>query len=316
MNNISIIGASSFIGQHFLDRILSNKQFFIKVLAHSNRNFPSSDNLEVIKGDLTKKDTLTDLLSTGDTVINFAYLASHSRDINIQAILNLVEACKKAKIKRLIHISTAVVVGRTSSNMVSEQTECNPMNDYEKTKLEIENLLLHDYSNNFEVIILRPTAVFGPVGKNLVKLIEEILYGNKLMSYLKSCLYYDRTMNLVSVYNVIEAIEHIIHTAEIDKQIFILSDDDSSMNNYRAIEKYLMKLLGCKDYFLPVIPFPRWILRSILSLSGKSNINPALKYDNQKLYKIGYVKRIQFENALNQYADWYKMMLGNGNDAG
>ena len=76
----------------------------------------------------------------------------------------------KKHIKRLIHCSTAVVAGRVNDNIVTEQTECNPRTEYEKTKYQIEQILTQKARNHFPLTILRPTAVFGENGKNLLKL--------------------------------------------------------------------------------------------------------------------------------------------------
>jgi hypothetical protein len=42
--------------------------------------------------------------------------------------------------------------------------------EYEKNKLKIEQVFLDISLGKFEMTILRPTAVFGDGGKNLVKL--------------------------------------------------------------------------------------------------------------------------------------------------
>lgn len=309
MKNITIIGASSFIGRHSLEQILSKNQYSIKVLAHATSNFPTTNNLEVVKGNLNKIETLKDLVVTGATVINFAYLKNSSPEDNITAIVNLAEVCKRERIKRLIHVSTAVVTGRTADNLITEETKCNPMNNYEKVKLVIENILIENYSDYFEVVVLRPTAVFGANGQNLLKLCNDILHGNKVINYMKSCLYYKRTMNLVAVHNVTAAVEHLLNAIDLNKEVFIISDDDNSMNNYRDLERYLMNVFKIKDYPIPIVPLPKWLLSKILAIMGKTNINPIVKYDTKKLTASGYRKKIDFEEALQRYTEWYNKLV-------
>ena len=309
MNVIAITGANSFIGTHLLDLLSNRDDMQIKIMIHKNFNstIPSRRNISIMRGDLLRQESLNGFLEQGCTVVNLAYLWEQTKQENLKAMANLVEACKKANIRRLIHCSTAVVVGRVSTNTVNENTICNPINKYEITKLELEKLLLKKTRNNFETVILRPTAVFGPGGENLLKLANDLRKKNRIINYLKSCLLNARKMNLVYVDNVVSAIEFLINTdSKIDREVFIISDDEYSCNNYRFIENYLVRNLGYKEYPIPIIPLPFTILKVLLKLSGKSNLNPASVYDCQKLINTGFKKPALFEDGLSNFVCWYK----------
>lgn len=220
---------------------------------------------------------------------------------------NLAGACAKVRIKRFIHCSTAVVAGRTPDKVIDENTICNPVNKYEKTKLAVEKSLIEKYGSSFEVVILRPTAVFGPEGKNLVKIANDVRQGNRFINYLKSCLFNDRKMNIVYIDNVVSSIVFLISINEkMEREIFIVSDDEYPANNYRDVEQFLMKNLGYKDYLLPHIPIPFFILIFLLKLAGKSNLNPTSIYDCRKLLVAGFKKPVLFEEGLAFFADWYR----------
>ena len=74
----------------------------------------------------------------------------------------LADACAKARILRLVHVSTAVVVGDSASSVIDEKTPCDPATAYELAKFQVERLLMEKARDAFELVILRPTAVFGP----------------------------------------------------------------------------------------------------------------------------------------------------------
>lgn len=309
MYEIAITGANSFIGSHLLDLLSNRDDVEIKILIHKNSNTVKSNrrNISMFRGDLLKPETLTGLINQGCTVVNLAYLSERSKQENLTAITNIVETCAKSKIRRLIHCSTAAVAGRISNNIVTENTICNPINEYEITKLEIEKLLFEKSRDKFEVVILRPSAVFGPGGKNLLKLADDLRKGNRTVNYLKSCLFNTRRMNLVYVSNVVSVIEFLIRTEnKIDSEVFIISDDEYSSNNYRFIENYLIKNLGYKDYMIPNIPIPAFVLKVLLKLGQKSNINPAIVYDCHKLLNTGFKKPTLFEDGLANFVNWYK----------
>ncbi len=307
MQVIAITGASSFIGTHLVKHLTHCNDLRLRLLVNRNLNLSLSEsqNVSIIKGNLLSPETLNDFFDTGCTVINLAYLQRHSPEKNLAATENLAQACTRAKIRRLIHCSTAAVSGRVSTNRVTENTPDNPLNEYEVTKSRIEKLLIERSEGLFETIILRPTAVFGEGGKNLVKLVDSLLCGNQFVNYLKSCIYQFRRMNLVYIDNVVSAIEFVIRTERnINGETFIISDDEDPSNNYRDIEKYLMKRMGCKAYSIAPVSLPFSILRSLLRLAGRSNDNPALVYDCGKILSSGFKKPLSFQEGLSRFSDW------------
>ena len=115
-------------------------------------------------------------------------------------------------------------------------------------------------------------------------------------------------MNLVYIDNVVSSIAFLIDTdKKIDREIFIASDDEYPSNNYRNIEQYLMKSFGYKNYLLPHVPLPFFILIFLLKLAGKSNLNPTSVYDCQKLLRAGFKKPVLFKEGLAYFTDWYKI---------
>ncbi len=300
LKTVVVIGASGFIGEHLLKSLAQRKDIEVRVLVHRSR-IKSDDNINFIEGDLLKPDSLDVLLSKNCTVINLAYLAQS----NLEAMANLAMACAKNQIKRLIHCSTAVVVGRTCSNLVTESTVCAPASEYERTKLSMENIVLDAAIGKYEVTILRPTAVFGPGGKNLLKLANELLTQTPLINYIRSCLFNRRSMNLVCVENVVAALIFLLDADKVDREIFIISDDDSQLNNYRDIEDRLLATFG-KPYFVPRVFFPEFFLVVMLRLAGKPNTNPSLKFSDKKLSSFGFNKPQNLEVALDTFAVWYE----------
>lgn len=308
MKDIVIVGATGFVGRYLAADILQQNEARLRVLIHKSGPdiFPRDGNVTFIDGDLLLPETLDKLCVEGAVVVNMAYLRGRSRQDNLTAVNNLLEACRKAGIGRFIHLSSISVFGRVSDDIVTEDTNCDPIDEYEITKMEIEKAVLEKASGVFEAVILRPTAIFGPGGKNLLKLANDLRLGNKAVNYLKACLSSTRKMNLVSVHNVAAAIGLFMRTdKKIDREVFIISDDEFKENSYSFIEKYLMRSLGIKDYPFPVLPIPDLALKVLLKLSSRSNCNPTRKYDCQKLLNFGFRKSLSFQDELADFADWY-----------
>ena len=305
---ICVTGASGALGRALLSQLCAINRYRIRTLVRAKVSFPMPVHPNVIEtqGDLLRADTLDDFLVPGATVVNLAYLQGDSSEQNVRAIDNLAAACATKKISRFIHCSTAVVCGRAGDSVIDENTPCNPANPYEATKLAVEKHLLEIYSPFFEITVLRPTAVFGPGCKNLVKLADDLTRGRQAVNYLKSCLFNQRRMNLVCLDNVIAAVLFFIESdSTVDREIFIISDDEDPGNNYRDIEKLLLSRFQLPDYLLPRLPLPGGVLRRLLALKRRSNTDPMRIYSCQKIKQFGFTKPILLDEGLSRFAVWY-----------
>lgn len=311
MDTVAITGASGYIGRHLVAQLRKHGNVRIKVLSRRNQRNPGTaqfgPGVEVVEGNLFMPDSLKGFLEPGCTVVHLAYLQGGGERENLAATANLLEACKDANIKRLIHCSTAAVVGRVTDNIITEDTPCNPVSEYGITKLKIEKAVVDAASGSFDVAILRPTSVFGLEGGSLKKLIGNLTARKTFRNYLKSCLFNRRRMNLVHVGNVVAAVSFMIECQKnLGGGIFIVSEDDNASNNFADVEQFLMHQLKLTGYRIPTISIPLNLLSFILKLLGRNNVNPLCNYDPGKLLNMGFTRPVEFEVGLRNYSDWYR----------
>ena len=311
MNTIAIVGGSGYIGRHLVAELARVGHYRLKVLTRkeaadiADGAWPS--NVEVIHGDLEDPESMSHFLDPDITVVNLAYLWSVGELKNLAITSALLEACKIGRVKRLIHCSTAAVVGRVPNDEIVENTPCRPITEYGITKLKIEQLIVSNALGHFDVAILRPTGVFGPAGEPLRKLANDLVNGSRLRNYFKSCLFGRRRMNLVHIDNVVAAIQFLIQRSEYSGgEIYIVSDDDEASNNFEDIEQFLICMLGCASYSLPRISLPLSVLSLLLRFLGRNNINPHCNYVQGKLKSLGFNNPVAFEDGLAEYAVWYR----------
>jgi nucleoside-diphosphate-sugar epimerase len=73
----------------------------------------------------------------------------------------VVDVARSARVRRLVHVSTADVFGSEHSAKITEKTVLKPTHAYEKLRLYEEEWLLEAAGDDLDVVILRPTRIFG-----------------------------------------------------------------------------------------------------------------------------------------------------------
>ena len=163
--NILVTGATGFIGRHLTAAL--SKTHFVRCLVRksSDTSVLSDSNTEIIYGDLLDRNSLGPALDGIDLVYHLAGEV-HSRRIddyykgNVLATQNLLEACKKTGPKRMIFVSSiAVYKPLTAGNLLTEESECEPLTIYGRTKLAAEELIK---KCNIPWVIVRAPIVYGP----------------------------------------------------------------------------------------------------------------------------------------------------------
>lgn len=141
-----VIGAGEFLGGH-VTRALAPEVPVIELNSDAD------------------EETLDDAISGVDVVIFCAQTASPARRLRYRrrpppALQHVVDAARKARVRRIVHVSTADVYGSDHFARVTERSELKPVHAYERIKLFEEEWLL-DAVEDMEVVIVRPARVFG-----------------------------------------------------------------------------------------------------------------------------------------------------------
>ena len=179
-SKILVIGGAGFIGSHVVSELL--KTDVGKVVIYDNFTRGKESNLnESLNdarcsiypngGDIRDLDLLTDAMKGIDGVIHLAAMwLLHCKDfprtafhVNIEGTFNVLEACVKNKIKRLVYSSSASVYGDAAEVPMTEQHPFNNRNFYGATKIAGEAMCraFHD-RYGLEYVGLRYMNVFGP----------------------------------------------------------------------------------------------------------------------------------------------------------
>lgn len=112
---ILITGATGYIGRHLISRLVAQGErprCLVRNIKRASSILPAGT-LEFVQGDTTSPASLETAVQGVDTIVHAAFITAdqkqsagnHYQETNVQGTANLVEAAKKAGVKRIIVIS-------------------------------------------------------------------------------------------------------------------------------------------------------------------------------------------------------------------
>lgn len=176
---ILVTGGLGYIGSHCVLNLLERGHSVVIFDNLSTGHIETFDVLkkigkvEFFKGDLLNKKDLNKLFSLNDItcVFHFAGLSQVLESMknpqkyyenNVLGTLNLLEEMIKNDVKKIIFSSSASVYGEPKYVPIDENHPLNPINEYGKTKLSIENILdEYDLKHGLKSARLRYFNVIG-----------------------------------------------------------------------------------------------------------------------------------------------------------
>lgn len=178
---VLVTGAGGFIGSHLTEE-LARREADVRALVHYNsRNHwglieKLDDELlrriEVCPGDVADMPCMMRLTEGRQVVfhlaaliaIPYSYAAPASYvAANLNGTLNVLEACRRHKVGKLVHTSTSEVYGTARYVPIDEAHPLQGQSPYSATKIGADHLAESYYrSFGMPVAIVRPFNTFGP----------------------------------------------------------------------------------------------------------------------------------------------------------
>lgn len=169
---VGLVGANGFIGSAIL---MSLRHSGIAPRVHCGPTEvapPLAGGNEYDGFDLADKNRVESWVSGLDVVIHAAGPPSVRRSfemaedyvrIHIQGTATLLGACRRARVRRVVYISSAEVYGRPRANPVAETHRLQARSPYAASKIGAEKFVeSHAESFGLEAVILRPFSIYGP----------------------------------------------------------------------------------------------------------------------------------------------------------
>ena len=173
MKKILITGGAGFIGSHIIE-VLQKEACEITVLdnLHTGLRENVPTDVRFIEMDIRDKG-LVDVFAkysfdvvlhlAGQTMVNISVEdPAYDAEVNIMGTVNVLEACRKTGVKRVVFSSTAAAYGDIEDVPIREGFTVNPLSFYGLSKLAVEQYLnLYHDLYGLEYVILRYANVYG-----------------------------------------------------------------------------------------------------------------------------------------------------------
>ncbi|MEM3578192.1 MAG: dTDP-glucose 4,6-dehydratase [Candidatus Bathyarchaeia archaeon] len=303
---VLVIGGAGFIGSNFVRHMIEKyhdyKVVVLDKLTYAGRKENLQglfDRITFVKGDISKKEDVKKVVKGCDFVVNFAAETHVDRSIieagtfvltDVFGTYNLLEACRKFEVKKLVQISTDEVYGHILKGSFNEEDNLSPRNPYAASKASAD-LLCKAFFETYDlpVVITRSTNNYGYYQHPEKLIPKTIIYA--LLN--KNIPVYGEGKNIrdwIFVKDNCEAIDLVLHHGE-NGEIYNIAGKQE-LENIQVV-KTILKIMGKPESLIQFV---------------KDRPGHDLRYslDISKIEKLGWKPKIRFEEGIRKTIEWYK----------
>ena len=249
-NSLLITGASSEMGGALIRQLLNNAGLKIRAMVH--RSLVNVPGCEIRPGDLKNSGLLTRALSGVDTVVHMAALTKSTSELdyfetNVNGTENLIDACLKNGVKKIIYISSSAASLNGGG--------------YSRSKLEAEQCIKR---SGMKWVIIRPSEVYGQRAGPI----------NRLISWIQRCIFVpvigsgQSKLSPVFIDDVVSTIALSIFNKEVESETIVLAGPEEL--TYDELVDRVALYFGVKRFKLHL---PAGLIKFIATVMSGLGIN-------------------------------------------
>lgn len=282
-----VTGASGLIGLRIVRWLIAHG-FVVRVL--SRKWLKQVSGVEVFEGSLLDDCLLARFLCGADFVFHCAAELKNDAEMwrtNVEGTEKLLGAAERSKVVFFCNLSSVGVIGKTACISVDESTPCAPQNDYERSKLAAEQIVLCSRKIH-RIVVLRPTNVVAPGQPGALS----IAMRGSAIDVIKTLLQGRECAHIVHVENVAAAALHAALNLPLENpEVYIVSSDHEPLNTFSGLWQLYRSLktgLPVKEQHiftsLPVV-VPNLFRRMLRRKGNKGDV----RYSSKKLLSTNFV---------------------------
>ena len=303
-----VTGGAGFIGSHIVRALLQQNR---EVVVLDNFSTGFLDNLEEVKhrielvdGDIRKPEHLKRAMKGVEIIFHQAALPSVSRsmkdpvstsEINVGGTLNVLEAARQAKVRRLVFASSSSVYGESPDPYRQEEMPLKPMSPYALSKRMGEELCaLYSRAFGVETVALRYFNVFGPrqnpnsqYAAVIPSFITQLLNGQSPVIYGTG----KQSRDFTYVENVVQANLLASRASGVSGQVFNVGTGGTL--TVQELFRQTAELLSSN---LPVVYEP----------ARQGDVQHSQADITMAALLLGYAPAVDFQEGLRRTVEWYQ----------
>lgn len=259
---ILVTGATGHIGNVLVRNLLERGQK-VRALVLPGENMCSLEGLklEVVVGDILQPASLDLAFEGVEVVYHLAGMISIVpgeddlvQRVNVQGTQNVLQAARKAGVRRLVYTSSIHAIQRAPIGVVIDESlpfdPGNPVGAYDRSKAQATLAVIESIRDGLDAVIVCPTGVIGPYdyrGSEIGRLIEDCAEN-------RPQLYIDGAYDFVDVRDVSQGLILACEKGE-SGEVYILSGERVTV---QQILDCVQEATGRR---IPRLKIPLWLAR-------------------------------------------------------
>jgi dTDP-glucose 4,6-dehydratase len=336
---ILVTGGCGFIGSNFIRLMLKHRAdcgvVNLDALTYAGnkanlREFEGDVRYRFVHGRIEDPAAVKDVMSGVEAVVHFAAESHVDRSIddaapfistNVLGTQVMLDAARKAGVKRFVHVSTDEVYGALGKEgKFTETTPFRPRSPYSASKAA-GDMLAQAFWETYKlpVMVVRPSNNYGPYQfpEKLVPLmVTNLVEGRKVPVYGRG----ENVRDWLHVEDCCRAIDLVLNSGRPGEAYNI--GGESERHNIDVVRQVigLMGLTGQEKVKAKVKAKEETPLSTSISTSTSTSPDPWLEFvpdrpghdfryalDNAKIaHELGWRPEIRFEDGLRRTVDWYR----------
>lgn len=323
-----VTGATGFMGTKLVERLVDDGHNVIALTRSRSNASHLPDDVTVVEGDITDKESLRDPMAGADRVFHMAAWwfigpgpreRENAQQINVEGTRNVLELMNELDIPKGVYTSTVGIYGNTNGEIVDESYRpAEPgLSVYFQTKwrahYEVAKPMMAD---GLPLVIVQPGGVYGPGDKEYGSVREAFvnwLQGDLPMLPRRAALPFDHVDDTVRGHLLAmeegDVGEEYIISSEPRQliDVFDFAAELTGVSAPRKVSPLWFKLLGkaMKPVEWVTLPPEGFEPEKFQTYGGME-----LLVDNSKAKQELGIKHRPIEEGLHEYLEWEMEQLG------
>ncbi len=319
-----VTGASGFVGSHLVDLLLE-KNYIVRCIIRktSSLKWLEGKDVELHICELTDKEGLRKVFEGADYIYHVAGVVKSKKpegyfagNVEITRALLDVGVEFKENIKRFLIVSSQTSSGPSKpNNPINEDSPCNPITTYGRSKLAQEELA-KKYMDKLPITICKVAAIYGERDTEIFIFFQT--FSKRLLTKIGL---HDKEVSLVHVSDVVRGL-FLAATSEkaIGQSYFITSE---KYYTWKEVGDATSKVMNKKPLVVKVPHLVVYLIAAIAQFfslfsskaatlnieKAKDITQPAWISDYKKAFNdFGFKQEISLEEGIGRTVNWYKKM--------